>query len=643
MTPPRCPIPLLARLWLLAALCVMLVVPTTADAQGDAASAPARGRGETAQVLVITGSDPYLPAFVAIDAAMRAAVVQRHQRSVVWLHESIDTVRLGGSAGSELANLLARKYAGVRVDSVVLVTEPAVDFFLRYRDRLWPNVPAVYNFVLPRFASQLPPDAGLSGIPAEIDFPAMLRIAFALQPKARRVVVVGGVSLFDEMQLAGARAALLPYGDRVQVEFIVGLSPQATAERLARETLDTIVLYMSLFRDADGHVYLPRDVLQRLSAASGAPVYGVFDSYMGYGLAAGAMESFSERGERVADLVVRALDGLPAGATGIEPAPPSKCLADGRQLQRFGLDAQALPAGCEVRFVEASFLQRYWWQSVGVVLALAAQSALIAALLLHRRRRRAAELSLQTQRAQLLHASRLAVAGELTASIAHEINQPLAAILSNAEAAETMLEAGRLPRDELVQILGDIRRDDLRASEVIKRLRTLLAGHDVQRRRFSLNDAVGDTAALLRAEARRRAVALEDALLAQRAEVLGDPVQIQQVIINLCLNAFDASEKVPQDRRRVRIETSDTPRGVQLSVRDFGTGITEADLPRVFDSFFSTKRGGMGLGLAIARTIVEAHGGTIEAAACDVGTEFRILLPTAPASDTPEPPETNAP
>ncbi len=164
-----------------------------------------------------------------------------------------------------------------------------------------------------------------------------------------------------------------------------------------------------------------------------------------------------------------------------------------------------------------------------------------------------------------------------------------------------------------------------------------------QRRRFNLNGAVGDTAALLRAEARRRAVALEDALLAQRAEVLGDPVQIQQVIINLCLNAFDASENVPQDRRRVRIETSDTPSGVQLSVRDFGTGITEADLPRVFDSFFSTKRGGMGLGLAIARTIVEAHGGTIEAAACDVGTEFRILLPTAPASDTPEPPETNAP
>ena len=638
MTPLRCPTPLLARLWLLVALCVMPIAPAAVAAQRDAASAPARGPGDTAQVLVITGSDPYLPAFVSIDAAMRAAVVQRHQRSVVWLHESIDTIRLGGSAGPELADLLAQKYANIRIDAIVLVTEPAVDFFLRYRDRLWPKVTAVYNFVLPQFARQLPRDAGLSGIPAEIDFAGALRIAFALQPRARRIVVVGGVSLFDEMQLKGARAALLPYSERVQVEFMVGLPPQTAAERLARETPDTVVLYVSLFRDAGGNVHLPRDVLQRLSAASGAPVYGVFDTYIGYGLAAGAMESFSERGERVADLLVRALDGQPMAATGVEPAPPSKCLADGRQLKRFGLNAQALPAGCEVRFVEVPFLQRYWWQSVGVALALVAQSALIAALLWQRRRRRAAELSLQAQRAQLLHASRLAVAGELTASIAHEINQPLAAILSNAEAAETMLEAGRLPRDELVQILGDIRRDDLRASEVIKRLRTLLAGHDVERRRFSLNDAVGDSAALLRAEARRRAVAIEQALLAQRTEVLGDPVQIQQVIINLCLNAFEASEKLPQDRRRVRIETSDAPTGVQISVRDFGAGIAEADLPRVFDSFFSTKRGGMGLGLAIARTIVEAHGGTIEAAPCDVGTEFRVLLPTAPASDTPEPP-----
>jgi C4-dicarboxylate-specific signal transduction histidine kinase len=268
-----------------------------------------------------------------------------------------------------------------------------------------------------------------------------------------------------------------------------------------------------------------------------------------------------------------------------------------------------------------------------VALALVAQTLLIASLLLQRRRRRAAELNLQAQRVQLLHASRLAVAGELTASIAHEINQPLGAILSNADAAEVLVESGRLQRDELLQILADIKRDDLRASEVIKRLRSLLARHDTERRRFDLNEAVKGMAAILRAEALRRTVTVDYVLQASRADVIGDPVQIQQVLINLVLNALDASAEVPEDRRRVRVATADTPNGVQVSVRDSGVGIALADLPHVFDPFFSTKRSGMGLGLSIARSIVEAHGGTIAAASCAPGAEFRIILPLAPATD----------
>jgi signal transduction histidine kinase len=206
-----------------------------------------------------------------------------------------------------------------------------------------------------------------------------------------------------------------------------------------------------------------------------------------------------------------------------------------------------------------------------------------------------------------------------------------------------MLQAGNDDRAGLLQILADIRRDDLRASEVIKRLRALLARHEVERRRFALNRAVEDVLAILRAESRRRESLIEVELAAEDTEVLGDPVQIQQVIINLLLNALDACAEMPAAQRRVRIATAVTRDGVQLTVTDSGRGIAPDVLPRLFDPFFSTKGGGMGLGLAIARSIVEAHGGTITAASAGQGAQFRLTLPAAAPEDaTAAPAETPA-
>jgi len=640
MRPVRAFLSRLPRWLLPAVLCSSQLVPGVVAAQANAA----RSATDVTYVLVINGADAYLPAFVSIDSAMRAVVTRHSARPVVFLYETLDALRFGAeAAGPLLAELIAKKYGNARVDGIVLVAEPAVELYLGHLRRIWPQVPAVFHSVSSELVRQQYADAGISGVPFVSDYAQTLRIALALQPEARRLVVVGGTAPFDERELAQAREALQAYVGRLQVEYLIGLPPASTADRLAREGPATIVLYTSTFRDEEGNVYTPADVLGELSAASAAPVYGVFDSMLGRGLAAGALQAFRRRGEKAGELLLRALNAATSSAPLVLPPPGSECAADGRQLERFGLRAAALPEGCEVRYLEAGFFERYWWQSLLVLVALLAQSALIASLLLQRRQRRAAELDLQSQRVQLLHASRLAVAGELTASIAHEINQPLGAILSNADAAELLVESGRMQRDELLQILADIKRDDLRASEVIRRLRALLARHDPERHRFSLNRTVEDTAAVLRAEARRRAVTIDYALGAGRDIVLGDTVQIQQVIINLILNALDASAELPEQERRVRVETSDTAKGVQVSVRDFGAGIAMADLPRVFDPFFSTKRSGMGLGLSIARSIVEAHGGTIVAASCDPGAEFRIILALAAEGERPVQPAKKTP
>ena len=246
---------------------------------------------------------------------------------------------------------------------------------------------------------------------------------------------------------------------------------------------------------------------------------------------------------------------------------------DWRQVRRWGINEKEIPADAVVHFKTPTFFEAYRKETTITAVVFLLQVGLIAWLLMERRRRRRAELAEQSHRLELAHASRLAVAGELTGSIAHEINQPLAAILSNADAAELMLESGTDRRDELREILSDIRRDDLRASEVIRRLRTLLAKQEVEREPFELNEAVRDVESLLRAEARRRGVTLDIPPITTALTTVGDRIQIEQILINLVLNAMDAVADVPEDRRRIVVSVENGAGRIAITVRDRGHGI----------------------------------------------------------------------
>ena len=288
----------------------------------------------------------------------------------------------------------------------------------------------------------------------------------------------------------------------------------------------------------------------------------------------------------------------------------------------------------QIAFREPTVWQRYSWQTALIITLFSIQAGLIASLLREHRRRQLAEVQSRQRMAELAHVNRFSTAGELTASIAHEINQPLGSILTNAETAQAILKsqspdiAERPDIIELKDIVNDILQDDRRATEVIRRMRSLLKKAPFELKNLDLNDLARETVEFLSTLAIGRKVELVSVITPNALPILGDRIQLQQVILNLVVNGIDAMRDTPSANRIINIRTSRVENFAQLSVSDRGSGIPEEKLKEVFEPFFTSKAEGMGMGLSIARTIIEAHHGQISAKNRDHGgAAFRVKLP----------------
>ena len=250
--------------------------------------------------------------------------------------------------------------------------------------------------------------------------------------------------------------------------------------------------------------------------------------------------------------------------------------------------------------------------------------------------RRRAEAAAQRHLSEIAHLDRVAGMGQLASSIAHELNQPLTAILTNAQAAQRLMRAAQPDLAELREMLTDIVHDDQRAAEVIRRMRNMLRKDELMRLPVDLNELAANTIALVANDALLHYVTLDFAPARALPTVHGDLVQIQQVILNLLSNAITAAANGPTSQRRVLVWTSTAvASSVELGVHDSGKGIPSSDLERLFEPFFTTRAEGLGMGLAISRSIVEAHGGTIVAENDPAGgAAFRVRLPVAQPEPT---------
>lgn len=593
---------------------------------------PALSDATRPRILTIVESDSRLPLVQSLLRAIETGLGPAVTEEGEYFIEYLDLLQFGRPEERAIKrDFLVARYGGSHIDAVAVLGPNALAFVRDNRAAIAGDAPIIFGGLSEWALADAPgpdPVEGLSGVFNAFDMRATVTLARSVQRDATGIVVIAGSAPFDRQWRATAISQLGDSFAGLPVSFMAEGPAEDMLAKAAALDPRTIVLYLSVILDADGKRFLPMNFAADLAAASPAPVWTIYDTVIGSGVVGGHVEDLDATGRAIAAMLLTAARG--------DPLPPPRSIAsapavDWRAMRRLGLDARLLPADTRIRFYEPGFWERYRLPIILVGTIIAAQAATIAGLILQRRRLIRSQATLASERAQLIHVSRNLRLGQLSAALAHEINQPLAAIQANADAGARL--ATRSPPDlpEIGAIFSDISGDVGRAAAIITNLRRLIVKGETAFTDLDLNDIVTATLSLARNELTSRGAQLRVTLAPERLSLHGNGPQLQQIVLNLAFNAAEAMADLPEDARIIRVTTARLPDGsLTLAVADAGPGIPPDRREDVFRPFVTTKSTGLGVGLAICRNIAEAHGGTLAVTDPDTGRGARLLLTLPP-------------
>ena len=600
-----------------------LVVATFAAADAPAEKTPAVP-APILRVLVIDQEGPTRPAFVQFMEGFRAGVAEAKAAPPEVFIENLDVVRLGRSVDDpdRAAAWLLEKYSDWQFDVIVPTSAVARDFVLASRERLSPEA-RIVAFERPGDAlatEDMPRD--YSYVTSQSTVEDTVALACRLFPRSKRICLLGQSEIHPGV-MARFDAGVSRIAEERGLEYVplidTGLSE--LRRRLRELPADSVVIYFGYWKDELGQSYFPSEILQSLCQETKAPVFGMLDSHIGQGTVGGACSDLRAMGAAMGRLILVSRE---------RPIPPPVTaspvvILDDRALNRFRVPASRIPAGSRVLFREPRLWDRYrpYLVAAGAVLTL--QSLLIVALVTQSRLRRRAERIVGEQRDQIARAGRISTLGQLAASLAHELGQPLGAILNNLEAAEIVLrDDDTANAEELRAIVRDIAADDERAGAVLDRIRAM-----IRKQRFTIGPV--EVPGLIRGVLTLAGPRLTaDGIVVTVAcdpglpRVAGDEILLQQALLNLLGNSADAIRASRagspggaegagghRDPGAIGIRARREGDAVELAVIDNGGGIGEGIIDRAVEAFATTKDEGLGMGLPIVRSIVEQHEGRL--------------------------------
>lgn len=591
----------------------------------------AEGPSATKRILLLHQAGVDEPLRARFDVAFVDAVRATRSIPIDLYEETIETRRFPGSQQSWLMKeYLRNRYADRTIDVIVA---PAIGslMFARLNREMFGS-PAIVAIVPP--SGQIVDRHGyITGLQGGSWVNGTVDLALSLLPGTRSVFVVDGARDDTGEQETEAERELKARARHLSLVFLRNLPLGDLVSRVAAIPANSIVLFVRQTMRSHSEDVDQFEALEQIVKAAPVPVLSQVEGFMGHGILGGHLWRFEADAKRLADMATRIANGVAVRDIPIG-FPTYANIIDWRQLQRWNIPESRLPTGSIVLFRPQSFFELYRWYVAVGLFVFTAQLALIVGLLVQRIWRRRAEADARRTREHLAHLTRVSAMGELAASLAHELNQPLTAIRANAQAGRRLLSADGPPQGELREILQDIVDDNKRAAEVIRRMREMVSKRTPERGHVDANAVVHAVTRLVASDSIIRQVSIDLDLAAETLIVDADRVQLEQVVLNLLLNALDAASMSNRVPPKVVIATNMSDRhSAHVIVRDNGPGLKTGSEWQVFEPFYTTKESGMGMGLSIARSIIEAHGGNIWAAtAVELGAEFHFTLPRAAAT-----------
>jgi signal transduction histidine kinase len=519
-------------------------------------------------------------------------------------------------------------------DLIVTVAGPAAVFARKHRKELFPDTPLLFASVDQRFLGDAPPGEHEAAVAVVNDFPGLVDEILQLLPQTRQVFMVVGSGQLGRFWRQKLEGEFKRFQERLTFIWSSDLSLSETLGRAASLPSNSAIVYIALGTDAEGGTYADERVLPDLHAAANAPLFAAHTPLFGHGIVGGSLMSIDDLSRSTADAAIRILNGAQPSNITVTPQRPGNPVFDWRELQRWGIAESRLPQGSLVRYRNPSVWEKYKVLIVSGAGALIVQSVLIIALLYQRRARQRAELESRRNLALAADASRRQTMAALGNSIAHEIGQPLFSMVCNAQALQRMITTGQATPETTEEILSDIESEGIKAKQIIDRNRAMLRSRQLDKKPIDLRAVISESLALVGHDMTARQIEATVHQWPDPCIISGDQVLLQQVVVNLVVNAMDAMAETPPERRRVIMKTEVSGADVAVSVRDTGTGLPAHINGKLFAPFVTTKAHGLGIGLTIARTIVDAHGGTIDAHNNpEGGATFTVTLRR---SDTPK-------